>query len=180
MELCCWLSPCPPGGSGLAWPNTGAPSVPSASGSGPLHCSGEIGSVLCRERQQTSRPHVAPSAPPNSPQGVLGCKALTRLPRRLLLRLPPEPTRLWHSASNPRMPPTQSPSSTTCRDHRSMGRVTPPNPPCRVTAGPQSQASPQIPPHLATEAIAFSRVQEGCVGLVGTGDDGAHSVLVGA
>lgn len=101
-------------------------------------------------------------------------EAPTRLPRRLLLRLPPAPVRLWHSTSKPRMPPTQSPSSTTCRqqkNHPSGSQA-----PARIQG--KAFPKPPCPSHLATEAGALSRVQEGGIGLVGTGDDVAHSMLV--
>lgn len=59
-------------------------------------------------------PGAQTAFPPSPIQAGGRLPALTRLPRRLLLRLPPDPVRLWQSASKPRMPPTQSPSSTTC------------------------------------------------------------------
>lgn len=69
--------------------------------------------------------HLPAEEPPCTPAPthpdagwLLGVLALTKLPRRLLLRLPPTPARLRQRASNPRMPPTQSPSSTTCKQHR--------------------------------------------------------------
>lgn len=73
---------------------------------------------------------------------VLKSEGPTRLPRRLLLRLPPAPARLWHSASKPRMPPTQSPSSTTCRQHKNHPSGS--QCPARI----QGKASPNTPTPL--------------------------------
>lgn len=41
-----------------------------------------------------------------------------------------------------------------------------------------SHLKPQVPSDLATEASPFCRVQEGAIGLVGTGNDSTHGVLV--
>lgn len=108
---------------------------------------------LISHRRHPSTQGREPPFPPSLTSGRV--LALTRLPRRLLLRLPPEPARLWQSASKPRMPPTQSPSSTTCGEHAPVPRARKDGAPKPSTQGERGAPRSQAP--AAAQSRAFPK-----------------------
>lgn len=91
------------------------------------------------------------------------------LPRLLLFWLSNTVTELLHRASKPRMPPTQSPITHTCKpgtalkSHTAQRRLPPP-------AGCHT--------HLPVKGRSLQRPDEVTVHLIGSKDDGGHGVLV--
>lgn len=96
-----------------------------------------------------------------------GTWTLMALPRLLLFWLSDTVTELLHRASKPRIPPTQSPITHTCRAQTPASARTRP-----AAAGGERFT------HLAAEGRPLQGAEEVAVHLVGSQDDGGHGVLV--